>query len=350
MPGSPAITTVRAAPLQACVSTRRRRSSSGPRPTNPAGSPRSSGGAGDQAVQRVGHRRGARGTVGGVGREQLEQQPVELRRHARDEARRRGRGAQPQHILGVERAHAAQQLVERDAEREQIAARRDGLAERLLGRRVARGAGGLGVLALGDGDAEVAQRRLALGVDPDVVGLDVAVDDAVGVRVGERVGDLTPGGDHLLRLQPARRRAPEPVGERPAGHVARDQARRAGVVEDVVDGDDVAVAAQPGRQPRLAPQPLPRGRAGDARERDPAVQREIVREPHVLARPAAELALQQIAVGDHAGRRGHGRRRASGRGDRARRARTAVGGQGPAAVRACSAQASRVYVARCLTP
>ena len=262
MPGSPAITTVRAAPLQACVSTRRRRSSSGPRPTSPAGVAVLLRRAGDQAVQRVGHQRGARGTVGGVMREQLEQQPVELRRHARDEARRRGRRAQPQHVLGVERPHAAQQLVERDAEREQVAARRDGLAERLLGGGVARRAGGLGVLALGDGDAEVAQRRLALGVDPDVVGLDVAVDDAVGVRVGERVGDLAPGGDHLLRLQPARGRALEPVGQRPARHVARDQARRARVVEDVVDGDDVAVAAQPGRQaaPRAAAAPTRTGR------------------------------------------------------------------------------------------
>ena len=245
------------------------------------------GRAGDQAVERVGHQRGARGPVGGVVGEQLEQQAVELLRHAGNEARRRGGSVQPQHVLGLERPHAAQQLVERDAEREQVAARRRGLAERLLGRGVARGAGGVGVLALGHGDAEVTQRRLALGVDPDVVGLDVAVHDPVRVRVGERVRDLTARGDHLLRLQPAGGGALEPVGERPARHEARDQARGARVVEDVVDGDDVPVPAEPGGQPRLTPQPLPRRRPGHARERDPAVEREIVGEPHVLARSAA---------------------------------------------------------------
>ena len=292
------------------------------------------GWAGDQAVERVGHQRGARGPVGGVvaraargagGRAPPARPGTRL-----DGAARR---AQPQHVLGVERPHAAQQLVERDAEREQVAARRRGLAERLLGRGVARRAGGVGVLALGDGDAEVAQRGLALGVDPDVVGLDVAVHDAVRVRVGERVGDLAPGGDHLLRLQPAGGGALEPVGERPARHVARDQARGARVVEDVVDGDDVAVAAEPGGQPRLTPQPLPRRRPGHARERDPAVEREIVGEPHVLARSAAQLALQQIAIRHHAGRDGHG---CDGlrRGDRARGAGTAVGGKGAAAIRA----------------
>ncbi len=278
-------------------------------PDQPGGGAVLLGRAGDQAVERVGHQRGAGGPVGGVLGEQLDQQAVELLRHAGNEAGRGGGRAHAQHVLGLERPHAAQQLVERDAEREQVAARRRGLAERLLGRGVARRAGGVGVLALGHGDAEVAQRRLALGVDPDVVGLDVAVHDPVRVRVSERVGDLAPGGDHLLRLQPAGGRALEPVGERPARHVARDQARRARVVEDVVDGDDVAVAAEPGGQPRLTPQPLPRRRAGHARERDPAVEREIVREPHLLARAAAELALQQIAVGDHAGRGGHGRRR-----------------------------------------
>ena len=105
------------------------------------------------------------------------------------------------------------------------------------------------------------ERGLALGVDPDVVGLDVAVDDAVRVGVRERVGDLAAGRDHLLRLEPPGRRALEPVGQRAAGHVAGDEARRAVVLEDVVDGDDVAVAAEPRGQPRLAAQALPRRRA-----------------------------------------------------------------------------------------
>ena len=132
----------------------------------------------------------------------------------------------------------------------------------------------------------------------------------VGVR--ERVGDLAPGRDHLLRLQPPGGRALEPVGQRAAGHVAGDEARRAVVLEDVVDGDDVAVAAEPRGQPGLAAQALPRPGPAHPRERDAAVEREVVREPHVLGRAAAEPALQEVAAGDHAGRGRRPARRRSG--------------------------------------
>ena len=51
------------------------------------------------------------------------------------------------------------------------------------------------LLALGAADgpgreAEIEHLRVALRRDDDVVGLDVAMHDARGVRVGERVGDL----------------------------------------------------------------------------------------------------------------------------------------------------------------
>ena len=64
-------------------------------------------------------------------------------------------------------------------------------------------------LARGERDAEVGDERLAI-VEQDVLGLDVAVDDAVPVRVVERRGDL--GGDShrvghgqlLLPVEPVR--------------------------------------------------------------------------------------------------------------------------------------------------
>ena len=352
MPFSPATTIVRTEPLQAWVSALRRRSSSGPRPTTPAGREHLLGGARDQPVELAADGGGVLRAVRRVGRHEREDQAVERLGHACDAARRRRRRAHPEQVLGVERPDAAQQLVQGHPEGEEVAERGRGLAEGLLGRGVARRAGRRRGLALGDRDAEVAERGLALGVDPDVVGLDVAVHDAVGVGVGERVGDLASRRDHLLRLQPARGGAFQPVRQGPAGHVAGDEARGAVVLEDVVDGDDVAVAAEPRGEPRLAPQPLPRAGPGHARERDAAVEREVVGEPDVLGRAAAELALQEVAAGDHPGRdrdrRGSLRRR-----DRARRAGTPTRRQRATAIRArgaLGAQVSGVYGRRCLTP
>ncbi len=327
------------------MSALRSRSSSGAAADEPGGCERLLGRPREQPRERGGDDGGVGRPVVGVGLDQLQDQPVEVVRDAGDEARRRRRPVHPEDVLGLERPHAAQQLVERDAEREQVRARRRGLADRLLRGRVARRPGRRRRLTLGDRDAEVAQRGLALGVDPDVVGLDVAVDDAVRVGVGERVGDLAAGRDHLLRLQPPRGRALQPVGERATGHVARDQTRRARVLEDVVDGDDVAVAAEPRGQPRLTAQPLPGLGAGDARERHAAVERQVVGEPDVLARAAPELALQQVAPGDHPRRRGRGRGTLRRR-DRARGTWAAVRGKRAATVRARGGpigQASPVY-------
>ena len=64
----------------------------------------------------------------------------------------------------------------------------------------------------------------------------------------------------------------------------------------------------------------------DTRQRDAAVEREVVREPDVLARAAAELALEQVTARDHPGR-GRAGGVASGEAMRTRRARAAVRGQ-----------------------
>src|SRR5207302_10241176 len=94
---------------------------------------------------------------------------------------------------GVPREH----LVQDDSERIDVGAAVRALAGRLLRTHVlwgpdyhslGRELGGRRLRSLGDpeiGDVHAARR-----VDEDVVGLDVAVDDAAPVRVGERVGDL----------------------------------------------------------------------------------------------------------------------------------------------------------------
>lgn len=67
-------------------------------------------------------------------------------------------------------------------------------AEELFGGHVLYGAGGAGVLGEGrlhvqSGGAEVDDDGLAGGVEHDVFGFEVRVDDAVGVSGGEDVGE-----------------------------------------------------------------------------------------------------------------------------------------------------------------
>ena len=74
------------------------------------------------------------------------------------------------------------------------------LAPGLFGTHVGRRAGQPGALAVVfilEGEAEVGQERLARGIEQDVGGFDVAVDQAVGVGVMQGLGD---GGDQQRRV------------------------------------------------------------------------------------------------------------------------------------------------------
>ena len=95
-------------------------------------------------------------------------------------------------VVAEERRPAGHHLVEHRAERVEVAARVGRAAERLLGRHVGDGADHHALhrharAVEGDGEAEVAERGVAVGVEPDVAGLEVAVDDAAAVRVRERL-------------------------------------------------------------------------------------------------------------------------------------------------------------------
>ena len=84
------------------------------------------------------------------------------------------------------------------------------MAERLLGRDVVGRAqhaavGGQALLVERAGDAEVRDLGRALLVDEDVLGLDVAVDDAAVVGGAERAGDLDRVGDAPRHRQAAER-------------------------------------------------------------------------------------------------------------------------------------------------
>jgi hypothetical protein len=117
-------------------------------------------------------------------------------------------------VLAVERDVAGEHLEQHDAERVDVRLAVDVVAERLLGRDVVGRAehaavGGQALVVERAGDAEVGDLGRALLVDQDVLGLDVAVDDAARVRGAERARDLDRVGDRLVdRQRPMRGCAP----------------------------------------------------------------------------------------------------------------------------------------------
>ena len=95
------------------------------------------------------------------------------------------------------------------------------------------------------GDAEVADHRGAVLTDQDVAGLDVAVDDPGGVCCCQAVRDVGSDGDHRCRLE--RTVLLDDLGQRPGRHVLHHEPHLPGVLDDVEDGDHVAVAQRRGR-------------------------------------------------------------------------------------------------------
>ena len=168
-------------------------------------------------------------------------------RFVQDGADCRGRG------VPLERVRTAEQLVEYDAEGEDVRAGVHLPPLRLLRRHVGRGAhqpvrNRRARLGAGEvvgrlccdllGEAEVEDLQPPVGRDEQVRRLDVAVDDALAVGRGQPLGRLRRPQDHLALGRRAQR-----------GHVAEVLAfeqfghdvRRPVVRSDVVDGEDVRV-------------------------------------------------------------------------------------------------------------
>jgi hypothetical protein len=112
--------------------------------------------------------------------------------------------------IGDERRLAAQHLVPEDAERVEVASAVDrALARRLFRAHVSRrsdgdSGGGQPRFAVTDSarDAEVSNHwPAAVGVDQDVVGLDVAVDDSALMGVSERIRDVTEDSPRLVNRE-----------------------------------------------------------------------------------------------------------------------------------------------------
>ena len=180
----------------------------------------------------------------------------------------------------------------------------DLLAGRLLGAHVDRraddeaGARHAVVRRRGDGarHPEVGHDGVA-GEDEHVGGLDVAVDHAVPVGVGQRVGDLAGDRQRLVDREP--RLAPEPVAERLALDERHDVVEDAVGLARVVDREDVRVG-EAGRDLDLADEPLGAERGGDVApedlDRDAPVLPEVLRQVDRRHSASADLALERIAL------------------------------------------------------
>ena len=101
------------------------------------------------------------------------------------------------------------------------------------------------------GEAEIEHLHVIARADEDVGGLDVAVDDARGMRGVQRVGDLDAHVEHRGQAQ---RTGGEPILQRRALQILHDDERPPVLLADVVDGADVRVV-QRRRRLRFAREP-----------------------------------------------------------------------------------------------
>ncbi len=88
------------------------------------------------------------------------------------------------------------------------------------------------------GDAEVENLDVAVAADHQILGLEVAVDDAGLVRLRQAFGDLNSHVERVAERQRARR---DLLPQRLALDVLGRHVRAAAVLAELVDGEDVRV-------------------------------------------------------------------------------------------------------------
>jgi hypothetical protein len=155
-------------------------------------------------------------------------------------------------------------------------------------------------------NAEVRDQGVAVG-EHDVLGFDVAVNDAPAVGVPERLGHLA----HQAHAFPHRERAtpPEAVAQALAFHVGHREPEEPAGVARIVDRQDVRVL-EPGGEANLALEALRPQRVGqpgmEHLQGDGSVVLEIAGEMDRGHAAAPELTLERIATAQGLRERGQG--------------------------------------------
>ncbi len=231
--------------------------------------------------------------VGGVLREGAREQRGELGRGIMERQGRRRTGiehrAAPVHHR--EREPARERLEEHHRGAEHVGACVARRAAELLGRHVRRRPAGEARAIEQVREPEVHDLHTSLVGEEDVAGLQIAVDDAVGVRVREAARDVAcePHG-----LERRHRASPEPLLERLAAEELQDEEGSALVDAVVVQRDDVRVVEPGGRLRLLAQRLLEDVRARERRahglEGDEAAELGVARLEHDAEAAAADLA------------------------------------------------------------
>ena len=153
------------------------------------------------------------------------------------------------------------------------------------------------------GQAEVGDPDGPLVVEQQVRRLDVAVDDPLGMGVGQRLGDLDADPRRLAVVEPGRRARRLPAAllqhgvEPAAGDVLHDVEMPPLLLADAEDRHDVGVV-QPSGGPGLAAEPGQVAVLGQELQRHVAVERALVRladDPH--AAPADLADDPELAPG-----------------------------------------------------
>ncbi len=269
------------------------------------------------------HRRGALGTLARILRQQPQDQRLERARDLGVVPRGRHRRGvdvladHRHHVVAQEGRPARRHLVEKSAQCVEIGTHVNVARQRLLGGHVGGRADHHALLrdpraVERERQAEVAQPGAAVLGEPDVAGLEVAVDHAALVRVLEGPAQLLGDAQRLRGRESAALGLGKAALQVASRHVLAHDVEVPVVVTDVVDGHDVGMVAEPPHGLGLARHASAAGLVEalglDQGQRDLAVEPLVAGQVDALLGALAEQALHLVAAGGERARNRRWRR------------------------------------------